>query len=413
MLWILFAFIGLGSCREPIIQPPSDTDGPENTLNIVWKIALLPDTSECSSIDPIYYNATVLISGEKVFSTENTILKSLNAESGDLMWVWNNVLEDGGEKITSVPPSSICFENIYSVTAGDDIMTIDLNNGSTLWSTEIDYGFSQLSGEANVLFHCRTSEGIGPDYVYLMNSNIYTESWDTVIVFNEDEADGYSPSVPTVSCQINNDGDTILYFQNRQWNFSTSDGKIDFYAFNMSADTIVWKIDDLDPEGNSSVCPPLFYDNKIYFKGSRILYCLDAADGHTIWSNDYSTNGGDILLSNMLLIDDKLILKEGHDYLYAVNPQTGSEIWTNNDGGGSPSYMTYYNGNIYYGSGGDGKLHVVSVASGQTVKAFDSPGEDMPDSPNAGFYDGVAIDPVHNYLYAADGYYLYCIKIEW
>ena len=38
------------------------------------------------------------------------------------------------------------------------------------------------------------------------------------------------PSIPPASFEIGLNGDTIMYYQNRQYNFDAIDGRIDMYA---------------------------------------------------------------------------------------------------------------------------------------------------------------------------------------
>ncbi len=406
MILILSILVySLCSCKEEIDHRvnPYDYINNDPEVEVVWKIPIFPDTSECSVMDPVLYIDKILFGGKRTGGDENRIAL-YDPLTQEIIWEANC-------EISNTQVSSVYNENIFVGICSNTLTSFDMNNGTVLWAHDYEGGH-KITNFGDKIFHTNYYE-LGSDYVgHLVVADLNMGIWDTV--FTLETLDEYRVSIYPPGAEVNDNNDTILYFQNRQWNFSESDGKIDLYAFNMSADTLVWVAYDIEPDGNSSVQPPVIYDEKVYFRGSRTIYCFDALTGEKIWEENIGIDMfEDLLNSNTLVVDDMLIVKTGGYYLYAFDPETGEVIWSNPEAGATPSHLKNVNGHLYYGCAGDGMIHVVDAASGETIKEFESPAEHEANMSAAGFYDAVAVDPVNNYLYAADGYFLYCIKIDW
>ena len=403
LLPILFSLLFIAACDKQQTLPPDDLNSDESEIIVNWKLPLAVDTAEAIPAVPIVYN-NILIFGGFPLWTEGGRIMGYNLLSNEIIW------EDACD-LNIAQTSSIQYQNIFVALNGSIFTAYDLNNGNQLWTSPAEGG-NKITNYENKIFGSRKFGGTPALYSYLIMADINTGDWDTL--FTLDLSDGYGPNIHPPGVMINLEGDTILYFQNRQYNFDESDGKVDLYALDITKDSLLWVQYDIDPEGNSSVKPPLVYDNKIYFRGSRTIFCLDAFTGSILWQKDIGIDEfEDLLSSNSLIVDGKLIVKTSGYYLYALNPGTGSEIWVNPNAGPTPTDMLYYNGALYYGSAGDGMIHVMDAQTGDAIIEFESPAENDIEIPNAGFYNAVAIDPASNNLFTSDGYYLYCITIDW
>ncbi|HCK22298.1 MAG TPA: hypothetical protein DHW15_09075, partial [Bacteroidetes bacterium] len=155
---------------------------------------------------------------------------------------------------------------------------------------------------------------------------------------------------------------------------------------------------------------PLHHEGKIYFRGLLTLFCLDATNGEILWTHEFPGDFDDILQGNMLLVEDKLVLKSSSKGLHAFNPQTGDLLWERFDAGVTSCYMTYFEGAVYYGSY-DGKIFKVRVSDGEIMWTYTSPNAGVAPTWDAVFYNSVTIDPILRRMYACDAYYLLCLQL--
>jgi outer membrane protein assembly factor BamB len=223
-------------------------------------------------------------------------------------------------------------------------------------------------------------------------------------------ANGYRPSFEMPSSWVNPSGDTILFFQNRQWNFAASDGKVDLLSFNLTTKQVVWKMDDIELSGNSNVLPPVVYEGKVYFMGQIGLYCLNALTGQKIWEKTFPSDN--LLVTNIIIQENKLFFKPSNDqYLYAIDPNTGNEIYKIAKTGFANVALEYHKGIIYY-TAGDGKLYAIRAADGNIIWREKSPNYFVGKTKGvASMTDRLTIDTERNVLYVDDSYYYMCIKL--
>lgn len=99
---------------------------------------------------------------------------------------------------------------------------------------------------------------------------------------------------------------------------------------------------------------PAYHDGKV-FMATDGIYCLDATDGHEVWSYPFPS-GKDACNGSVTVADGKVIAGDwdGATY-YCVDESNGAYIWDYDCGGG------YAQGTpAYYDDGGDGKVYLTS-----------------------------------------------------
>lgn len=404
----------LCGCKEEVLENYSVVNSNEDILPvpIVWQIPLDEDTSIKYSIAPKFYNGGVLFSSIDLELIDPMLIKFAGSEFGNILWQTDAAFEvNCSSPTTGSGNGSYIYDHYYVTLCNSDPRVVDLNDGSVFWHYECPgERMPKITHFNNILFHVHLT-GFNPfSSASIVFTDIYTGIWDTI--FTLDMVDDYSVGLypPTALIDVNND--TILYFQNRQYKTLPYDGKVDLYAYNMSADTIVWMVNDIDPHGNSSIYPPLYFEGKIYFKGTYTLFCLDAQTGEIVWQKLFTGPGEDLLMGNLMEVENKIIVKTSYESIYALDPVTGSVIWENQDAGATPTDMVYYNGVLYYGSSGDANLHAINTTTGVQLWEMESPNNKFAISEYAAFIFQVAIDPILNRLYTSDGYYLMCFQLE-
>ena len=77
---------------------------------------------------------------------------------------------------------------------------------------------------------------------------------------------------------------------------SANGGRVDLFCWNMTADTLIWQIPEIDPYGNSSVCKPLYHDGLVYFRGFQTLHAVNVETGEQVWMHEFPGDFDDALL---------------------------------------------------------------------------------------------------------------------
>ena len=371
---------------------------------VIWQTPLGGDSAEYSSIDPLLIDGNVLVSRQAILETQNEMLKMFEGHTGKLLWTWDDYINPWiGQRITS-PNGYYIVDGLLTVCSNQDNYGINLHDGSTKWATMIDDGAAFTSVFEGVLFHT-IAYGVAPvsDSSRLIACDAQLGNWEEVFFVQKD--DQFEVNLVPPAAYINDQNDTILIFQNRQIVIHPADGRIDLYCYNMTQDTLIWMVEDLDPEGNSNVRPPLIDGDRIYFWGLRTAYCLDLNSGNVLWQKRYGYSN--ILSSNSLIYEDLLIFKLDNGDLIALDKTTGSQIWENKDVGSCCVEMRLYGERLYFSSG---RLFIVDVNTGKKLHAFDAPNLSAR-FPHATFIHAVAVDEEQGRMYTTDGYFLLCMEL--
>jgi len=290
-----------------------------------------------------------------------------------------------------------------------------MNTGQNIWANNVSTnnatGSPNISRAGDFLYTEHSDKQILDTASYFVRANIQNGVWDTLFVLKI--ADGYRPNLMPPSLWISPLGDSILIFQNRQWNFPASDGRIDLLAYNLKTRLFEWTTKDFDVVGNSNIEPPLIYDNKIYFQGEKKLYCFDAATGNNIWSWSVPLGIDNIMQANLLVAEGKIFVKPNNERsLYGLNPNTGQVLLNIGNAGSGQCVMSYYNGIIYYASGGNGKLCAIRPSTQEVIWNDYSPNYSKPGKwQNHTVFDDVTVSPEHGCVFVSDHYFFMAIKL--
>jgi outer membrane protein assembly factor BamB len=207
-------------------------------------------------------------------------------------------------------------------------------------------------------------------------------------------------------------GDSILVFQNRQWNFAASDGKIDIYAYNLCADTVLWVLEDLTEDGNSSIQRPCIYEDKLLFQGMRSQHCINLLSGELIWEHEYESGGFSSVPG--LCADGKYFVRDGDD-IFCYNIESGLLLWEINNTYQlqTEGSMGYYQGKLYF-TGLIGYNYIPHIfCLNSTDGSLVWKGNLVSDGALVqNWKDGIIIDQNTGFLYATDTKGIVCIDLN-
>ncbi len=186
------------------------------------------------------------------------------------------------------------------------------------------------------------------DTCYLIRSKpTDLAQWDTVYTLVKGPATGDSrPNIQSYNLWIHpHTGDSILIFQHRM----AFPERVDVVAYNMNNREIMWKHENITPNGNSNHQQIFIVDNKAFFGGSTIFFAFDLFTGKIIWSFAEPRGKTSFMIHNpSFCYKTNALIVRGGGYLYSIIPQTGSLNWAIFiDGDGSSGSPTVHNGIIY------------------------------------------------------------------
>ena len=400
---ILLFFSMAFSCKKeypvpevPVVEEP-DTSALEK-YEMIWQIPIYPDSIVTSSnLSVNMYNDNFLFLRDKEWGGIHDLLY-IDGKTGAQIWMWNDYLHS--EKIGI---GGMFEDGYYYVSGYSEYYCINMETGITRWVHDMEDN-TTIGGNIN-----------SGDYIYSRTyhwSNLISEGDKISIVkikkstgkvsevFSLEKKDDYWISMPLPSVWFNDQNDTILVFQNRQYRLSPYKDKADIYSYNMTQDTIMWMLEDYGDGTLSNGRRLVVDEDRIYFLNARTMYCLDKYTGETLWSKSYNTT---FLCSNYFVVDDKIIYGSCEGHLVILDKLTGEELYFVEDGS-AIFHITYHDGRLYYING---SIKIVDVNTGKKLYDIKTPNK----SAGNYFTGRVLLNEELGYMYAHDYYFLMCMKI--
>ncbi len=351
-LAIILSFLQIIACeKEPENKPnPKPEKEQSAELSVIWENWIYDDSTGAFLYSPRFAGNYVAIFAHQPYTTNNGKLGMVIYDriTGEPHPAWDyepnfsgNATSDweiGGEN-----------KDVVVILSGRTLYAYDINTAQELWtkySGADEVFIPQISSFDNDLFVGVKPAGIENAWGKLVKINIITGEQKDILRI--DSANGYSVLLYPPSVDIMPSGDTLLIFQNRQLNFGISDGKIDIYAYNMTADSMLWVVEDLTASGNSSVKEGIITeDNKYLFQGSKSIHCINIDNGTILWEDELQNES--FFQTPNLYTDGKVFMNSESGAIICYDVASGNKLWhnTNIDAHPIDSRMVYYNGKLY------------------------------------------------------------------
>ena len=348
-------------------------------------------------MNPIIYGNTVLFSRRNSRICDGFMF--FNKTTGKLI----NLYEDA-TNLDWISGARYQYKNFCVITNWYDVFLIDLSKNEVVKQFNLrDFGYD---GQPRI-------GGLG-EWVYIpveiisnprrdygntwIRWNMLTDEIQEVVTI-EDQGT-FDASFESLAFWMKPDGDTVMIFQNRQYDFTHRDRRIDLYGYNMTKGIYEWKVDSFTVTGNTSIFPILIEGDRLYFQGSNEAFCFDCRDGHQIWNRYFP--GESFFITNAVLAEGKYILKSETVKMFALDKMTGQTVWENQSAGVSSSNMIYHNGFVYYetGEGGLGVLRRIWVQNGNVNWTYFP--SNYKKYLHASFGSDIVLDPETNIIYCND-----------
>jgi hypothetical protein len=399
----------LGSCEKKRLSEAGKPGAlyPESGVTVVWQVRVDSSTQVAAGREPLLWEDKVLWSNALSGKGFEIILS--DGKSGSEIWRWQDFI-----KYPDLPFHNYHFVSgdYYGINNIQETHVINLRNGLTVWSYFDRNAGAYISEAGGYLFGKQNDRDFRPVSCSLRKTALASLEWETVLQLSAAGDSGFSPAIFGPALWINPAGDSILLFQNRSWNFQTGAGKVDLCAFDMSNDSMLFLLPDIEPSQNSNVLPPIVDGDRAYLTGQKNLHCIDLINQKVLWQKGFPGPGHHLMLSNLIIDGDILVVKPDNDLIYGFNKSSGELIWSTAQAGSSPSHMKLSEGVVWYVSEANGRVYGVNTEDGRLQHKIRSPNEGRPDCPAAAFHGGLAVNSKLGQIYVHDHHFFMAIKMR-
>lgn len=395
-VYIVFAANLIG-CK-PTELPP---DPIKMASPMVWK-KTLEHTGLTSK--PHYYKGTIIF-GHPADEDNNYLVYCLDALTGDSIWQTRIVTPFEFDPFDA--ENSVLYRNKLVLSTRKRMFVLNVDNGDILWEYTDPENYAGICIIDNQIY---IADGVNRTTSTMFRFDINTGSKEELFTVRRGENEpvgDFTPNLMMPVKWVHPSGDEILVLQNRSYGYDKigPDGnfgysKMDLMAYNLTADSILWYRYEVD--NFSSGARPAIDGDKVYFYGDRHAYCINAQNGETRWK--YFIGDGpedDFNTANILIIDEKLIVKPDNDHMHAVNKENGELIWRNNETASMPGLLRVQNDTIWFSSGG---VLAIDANSGKTII------DQWNNEGRGSWIFPVAHHPEYGLIYTSDASSFYCLN---
>lgn len=421
---IFSLLFGLWGCTPEYVPEPFDVSDwigasikCDTTLKLVWQKPIASDTTNLTS--SFYKSNGTLIYQISPMGERKSELGFFNFENDKIVYK-NKLLSDPNKEIyffLDEVNSLVTYNGILCYSDGRRLYGVN-DNAEIIWklkpngSKEEGYGSPFLSNfNGLILFPSSNqdwvdSTGYGMP-CYLLGVDIHNGSKKTL--FTEPEQ-RYIRSLLDPPVAFEHNGDLIVVFQIRKYNFLNGNNRSDVVSWNVTQNKQLWRLDSIDRMGIGSANRLLYENGKVYYAANSDIYCFDPITGTQLWKQSFTNFPYHFQTNNLLLTDKGLIVKSNDHEICLLNKENGQIQWENRNVGTSPNQLLYFKGDVFFNCG-DGTLQCVNVNSGLIKFKMKSPNNCKDDRAHYGIIQFI-INPENNLLYISDNFFVQCFQLR-
>jgi len=380
----------------PVDTTKSDTIKVDSLLyDIIWQTPQnITDSSGSFSphFTPVIIGDLVMNAND-VYGREDDVdtITAYKLETGEVIWKWSDFVSSK----KNVSGNAVDQNTLY-VTNGFELVAIDALTGKTIFRRVSNFGPIYFSVSHQMLFHVdMNQQKLSGDLIIY---NTQKKNWDKVVTVHRKEP--FTMYLFPPRADIHNNGDTLLYFQNR---FSHPDKNLqgsELYCYNMTKKEMVWNsmVDSLVSNVNH---PPYVDDSRVYFCSAKTVHCFDKFTGERIWRTHFPNTN--FLATNYLMTEDKIVIGSDNGERIGVRKSDGKVVYN------IKSYATSFWRLARYKNwllNVNKQLEVYDINSGEKKFFINT-------RHKKGYFNtGVAVDESTGLFYLPDGYNMMCIRVK-
>ncbi|GAB2791072.1 hypothetical protein GCM10027275_40010 [Rhabdobacter roseus] len=422
---LLISYVSL-SCQQPDHSLIVNEQGVVTRLPHLWKSSISLDGGFTTTMHARHiYQQRYLLTAQRTAplpTADNLCFKDL--ETGQNHWVWSDRFQPN-EGATIFQYSIYAHQNLLLYNYGPRAYCIDQETGQTRWRKQWPLGISRVI----------TTTGYGPHF-YFTGTPAELRQQDRLeeYVYQGDMLTGEIrplAKLATLPGQVIHDpsgvdlhaighhlsvfthqSDTLLLVS-----YSLPDPRPEFAAdlsgylslYNLSQRHWVYEQKPLVNQDESGVGgSAVIQGDKVFFQILRWVGCFDLFTGQRRWMQRVTPAG---FISDLILVEGKLLANGMNATLYCLDPQTGNVLWTQKSSG-IASRLHYQDGVVYYIASQD--LLAVEVATGKLLWQLQCPDvytENQPQSWFMGFVTGLpAQGSQKGRIFASTNLNVYCFE---
>jgi outer membrane protein assembly factor BamB len=375
---ICLASILISSCflwdrDEPRLK--INEEGEVISLPYLWKRSVqLGEPITNGSIDlQIKYDEKIIL--PMTNGPNGRLLAMVDPSDGEILWEWDDRFVQATEDILLY--QSYQFNNLLFFPAGSRLYCINLENGETHWKSRNNLDRSFFSnvygkGESFYMFGRSDSFPDSIDQTVIFKGNILNGQYEEYLIpdFTMDYFfPGNRIGDVTAALPLDLDGKEYLavVWQEPFFEFFWQSY---LGLYDQTTRQWVYQKTIINPDKSFNgvlLNPPVIYRDRIYLAVGFELACHDLRTGQQYWRKKFD---GEIFFSNFLIEEDMVIVNNEDQYVYALDPMTGNQLWKIR-GSGTSGEVSYMNGIVYFNGGASGRLHAVDIREGKTVWKID------------------------------------------
>ncbi len=378
MKWAFLTVIAIACVKTP-------TNSDDGTPQLLWSLPQ-SDGALIEGVFPKFiFGNSVIWHGW--YNTQPKII-ARDKNTGQIQWQWNDTFDS---RRLAINGQIYVANNILLFRDGGRLYTVDVSSGKTIWRTRVNAAFvgADVQGIGNTIFFSASQvQGFSAD---ALSGNVRE-----ILSVRPDKGAFLWTVQP---CTYNNDTLLVVPFV-----ISPAVGKDSaaFLLFNITQNKVLYTQSVLDTTQFQAFYGIIIQNNKIFMAENRSILCCDLLTGKQLWRQDFP---GDFLFSHIALADGKIIGNCENQYMYALDPDNGTILWTERTSGTS-SRPFVMNSVIYFTGGGDGLLHALDAATGKHIWKLESP--DLKRNGGAWFFDTVT--GADGKIYVSSYLSLFCYK---
>ena len=390
---VMLAVLLISSSCEKQEELPvlADAQGVITSMPYQWKTSLSEDGRLIyGTLSPtIQYDEHILFASQGEGKNGNK-LSMLSIATGEIRWQWDDFF-DIQKNFFDIRHLQQ-YENHLVFQEGRQFYHLDLANGTALQKEEREYVADRMGGLGETYFvagnFLLNQEGLYEGAVF--DGSVIEQTNELLISpdFTRSHA-GAGQEVGIVGSVVpfeEEDGDILLIYDYSDPKEQGANTYIGLFNYSKKVSIYDKKPLALDIASYGSGVP-IIYDNKIYCAPGRSIICLDLYTGEKIWEKRFNEG---FTFSGFIIEEDRVFANCEDTYLYALDPETGQQLWKEKSSGTS-SPISYLSGILYFVGGGDGLLHAVEAGSGKHLWRLHSP--DLEENEGAWFKSDVRVVP--------------------